>query len=72
MMRSGPMSEATPRPASVRAALTAPSQDPMFVYCNPCLGIPPIVIESPLRYFGVQMLVGLACLLGLLLFGERP
>jgi hypothetical protein len=66
------MSKATSRPASVRGALTAPSQGAMFVYCNPCQGIPPIVIESPLRYFGVQMLAGLACLLGLLLFGERP
>ena len=44
----------------------------MFLYCNPCLGTPPIVIEWPLRYFGIQMLVGLACMLGLLLFGDTP
>ena len=55
----------------VHAAQTAPSQEPLFVYCNPCLGIPPIVIESPLRYFGIQMLVGVACIVGLLLFGVR-
>ena len=55
----------------VRAARTAPSQKPLFIYCNPCLGIPPIVIELPLRYFGIQMLVGVACIVGLLLFGER-
>lgn len=58
--------------SNIRATLTAPAQDAMFVYCNPCLGIPPIVIESPLRYFGIQMLAGLACVLSLLLFGERP
>ena len=55
----------------VRAAQTAPSQEPLFVYWNPCLGIPPTVIESPLRYFGIQMLVGVACVVSLLLFGER-
>ena len=66
------MSEARPRASSARATPTAPSQDPMLVYCNPCFGIPPIVIASPLRYFGIQMLVGLACILGLLLFGETP
>ena len=52
-----------------RAAATAPSQDSLLIYCNPCLGIPPIVIESPLRYFGTQMLVGVAGIVGLLLWG---
>lgn len=66
------MSEATPRVSSIRVTLTASSQDPMLVYCNPCLGVPPIVIASPLHYFGVQMLVGLTCILSLMLFGERP
>ena len=55
----------------VRAARMAPAREPLFMYCNPCLGIPPIVIESPLRYFGIQMLVGMVCIVGLLLFGER-
>ncbi len=66
------MSEATPQVSGDCAALTASSQDSRLVYCNPCLGNPPIVIGSPLRYFGVQMLVGLACVLILLLFGEAP
>jgi hypothetical protein len=41
-----------------RAAPTAPSKASLLIYCNPCLGIPPIVIESPLQYFGMQMIVG--------------
>jgi hypothetical protein len=40
-----------------------------FVYWNPCLGIPAITIESPRRYFGIQLMVGIACLLVLLMFG---
>jgi hypothetical protein len=71
MMRSGPKSEATLQRASVTGALAAPPRDAML-FCNPCLGIPPIVIGSPLLYFGVQVLAGLACLVGLLLFGDRP
>ena len=37
------------------------------VYFNPCLGIPPITIDVPAHFFGVQMLVGAASLLVLLL-----
>ena len=44
----------------------------MPAYCNLCLGLPPILIGSPRRYFGIQMLLGLACVLILLLFGDRP
>jgi hypothetical protein len=52
-----------------RAAATAPAQDFALVYCSPCLGIPPIVIESPLQYFGIQMLVGAVGVVGLVLWG---
>ena len=39
---------------------SAPEQE--WIYCNPCLGIPPMVIESPKRFFGIQLLVGIAFL----------
>ena len=51
------------------AAPTAQSQAPLLIFCNPCLGVPPIVIEAPLQYFGVQMVVGIAGIVGLLLWG---
>ena len=37
---------------------SAPEQE--WIYCNPCLCIPPMVIESPKRFFGIQFLVGIA------------
>ena len=37
----------------------------IFLYYNPCLGVPPIAIETPLRFFGVQAFVGVCCLLAL-------
>jgi hypothetical protein len=52
-----------------RAAATAPSQDTLLIYCSPCLGIPPIVIESPLQFFGTQMLLGVAGIVVLVLWG---
>jgi hypothetical protein len=37
-------------------------------YWNPCLGIiAPIELESPQYFFGIQIAVGLACMLALLL-----
>ena len=41
--------------------------DAVFVYSSPCLGIPPIVIESPGHYFGWQMLLGVISLFVLLI-----
>ena len=39
---------------------SAPEQE--WIYCNPCLGIPPMVIVSPKCFFGIQLLVGIASL----------
>ena len=39
---------------------SVPEQE--WIYCDPCLGIPPMVIVSPKRFFGIQLLVGIACL----------
>ena len=39
---------------------SVPEQE--WIYCNPCLGIPPMVIVSPERFFGIQFLVGIAFL----------
>jgi len=36
------------------------------MYWNPCDGLPPIVIERPSLFFGVQILSGLGALLLLL------
>jgi hypothetical protein len=41
--------------------------DAEFLYWNPCLGIPPIVLESPLLFFGIQIAAGLVALLVLLI-----
>ena len=45
-------------------------RDKVLVLSSPCLGIPPIMIESPGHYFGWQMLVGVISLLGLLVLGD--
>ena len=36
-----------------------------WIYCNLCHGVPPIGIESPLFFFGVQYLAALASLVAL-------
>ena len=56
-------------PAHPRAAPTLrvePAARTSLIYWQPCLGVLPIVIESPGWFFGVQSLVGLASLLTLL------
>jgi hypothetical protein len=63
------MRDLAPLVQSDCAAPTAQSQASLLIYCNPCLGIPPIGIVSPLQYFGVQMLVGVAGIFSLLLWG---
>ena len=34
-----------------------------FLYCNPCLGIPPLLVPSPRCFFAVQLAVGAIALL---------
>jgi hypothetical protein len=41
--------------------------DAVFLYCNPCLGVPLVAIEYPLFFFGIQIAAGFAALLMLLL-----
>jgi hypothetical protein len=41
-------------------------------YCNPCLGVPLITIESPLFFFGIQVAAGFMALLALLLSPFGP
>ena len=62
------MGDAATQAALSFTRLIGPSQELRPLYCNPCLGIPPIEVELALRYFGVQMLVGLASSLILVLF----
>jgi hypothetical protein len=38
------------------------------IHWNPCSGLPPILIEAPLHYFGTQALVGLLALIVLTVF----
>jgi hypothetical protein len=38
-----------------------------WIYACACQGIPPIVIESPLHFFGTQLVAGLGSVLTLLL-----
>jgi hypothetical protein len=38
-----------------------------FAYCNPCIGLPPVVIGAPVRFFGIQLLAGALSVLVLLL-----
>jgi hypothetical protein len=52
-------------------ATKAPT-DAEFLYWNLCLGMPPIVLESPLLFFGIQIAVGLVCLAVLLIDPFRP
>jgi hypothetical protein len=47
----------------------AQSEGKPLTHWNACLGIWPILIESPLRFFGIQMVVGIVCLFILLIFG---
>lgn len=62
--------EGWPRPTSAVGGSVPGSQ--VFLYCNPCLGIPPIAIASPERYVAIQVLVGLGCLLALYVFEGHP
>jgi hypothetical protein len=34
-----------------------------YIYCNPCLGIGPIEVESTRYFFGFQLAVGVATML---------
>jgi hypothetical protein len=34
-----------------------------YIYSNPCLGIGPIVVDSPHYFFGLQFAVGVASML---------
>jgi hypothetical protein len=43
-----------------------------FLYCNPCLGIPPLLVPSPRCFFAVQLAVGAIALLMLMLFPCTP
>lgn len=57
-------------PTHPRGAPTLRAEPPAthapFIYWQPCLGVLPIVIESPGWFFGAQLLAGLASLLTLL------
>lgn len=57
-------------PASDLGTIAARTEHAVTVepglYWQPCLGLPPIAIISPARYFGAQLLAGLASLLTLL------
>lgn len=44
----------------------------VLVAWNPCLGLPPMVLPSPGRYVATQVLVGVAAVIFMLLFGGRP
>jgi|SoiMethySBSTD1v2_1073268.scaffolds.fasta_scaffold3653700_1 hypothetical protein len=57
-------------PAHSRSAPTLrvdPDAQAPFIYWQPCLGVLPIVIESPGWFFGVQLLAGVGSLLTSLL-----
>ena len=57
-------------PAHSRAAPTLrvdPAAQAPFIYWWPCLGVLPMVIESPGWFFGVQLLAGVGSLLTSLL-----
>ena len=41
-----------------------------LIYCNPCLGIPPILLDAPAHFFGIQILFGGASLFILLLISQ--
>lgn len=43
-----------------------------ILYWNPCLGMPPITVESPLLFFGIQIAAGLIALAVLLIDPARP
>ena len=50
--------------------VAAPSKPAPILYWSPCLGIPPIAIESPRHFFAAQAIVlvfGIAVILVLLL-----
>jgi hypothetical protein len=48
------------------------SEGKPFLYCNPCLGIPLLLVPSPRCFFAVQLLVGMIALLVLAMFACRP
>lgn len=37
-----------------------------WIFCSPCTGLSPIIVDCPLIFFGVQIAFGLAALLLLL------
>jgi hypothetical protein len=41
------------------------SRHQTYIYCNPCLGIGPIEVESTHYFFGFQLAVGVASMLAL-------
>lgn len=38
------------------------------LYFNPCLGIPPMLLASPRKFFGIHACAGVLASMGLLLF----
>ena len=46
--------------------------DAAILYCHPCLGVPLVVIASPLFFFGIQIAAGFVALLMLLLIPSGP
>lgn len=70
-MQDAQLRDASGPPAvEARAPETWPHAE--FLYWSPCLGMPPIVLESPLLFFGIQIAVGLICLAVLLIEPFRP
>ena len=65
-MHDAQLRDASGPPAAEAKAPETPPHT-AFLHWNPCLGIPPIVIESPLLFFGIQIAVGLVCLVILLI-----
>jgi hypothetical protein len=57
-------------PSAAKVPETPPAA--ALLYWNPCLGMPLIVIESPLLFFGIQITVGILCLVVLLIEPFRP
>ena len=47
-----------------------PQAREQVIYCNVCLGIPPILIDSPLRFFGIQIIIGFVVLLAWLVIDQ--
>jgi hypothetical protein len=72
-MPQEPLPSSKRRPPNSADAVPGSTFDAsVLVTCNPCLGLPPMVIPSPGRYVATQVLVGVAAVTFTLLFGGRP